>query len=66
MPIYEYVCNACGSKLEIFRHFYDSDDELTCPICEQPKTLERQFSTFSSTGAGSSCGSSSYGGWSGG
>ena len=59
MPIYEYVCRKCGHKFELFRHFYDSDDELSCPICEE-KSPEKQLSAFSA--AGSSCGTVTYSG----
>ncbi|RJO61989.1 MAG: zinc ribbon domain-containing protein [Dehalococcoidia bacterium] len=59
MPVYEYICKECGNKLELFRHFYDSDDELACPICGK-KALEKQFSTFSASGF--SCAPSEYSG----
>jgi putative FmdB family regulatory protein len=36
MPIYEYQCEACGSKLEKLQKL--SDDPLkNCPECEEPK-----------------------------
>jgi putative FmdB family regulatory protein len=58
MPVYEYICKECGFKFELARHFYDSDEDLACPICGK-KALEKQFSTFN---AASSCGSSEYSG----
>jgi putative FmdB family regulatory protein len=59
MPIYEYACRKCGYKFELFRHFYDSDQELACPMCKE-KSLVKQVSTFSSAGSG--CGTASYSG----
>ena len=59
MPVYEYVCKECGNKLEVFRHFYDSDDSLACPVCGK-KALEKQFSTFSASSF--SCAPSEYSG----
>jgi putative FmdB family regulatory protein len=59
MPVYEYICQECGYKFELSRHFYDSDEDLACPICEK-RALERQFSTFSAGGL--SCGPSEYSG----
>jgi len=53
MPIYEYICKECGNKFELPRHFYDSDDDLVCPLCGK-KALEKQFSTFSSSGCSAS------------
>ena len=48
MPVYEYICQECGNKFEIFRHFFDSDDDLECPVCGK-KALVRQFSSINST-----------------
>lgn len=49
MPVYEYICKECGHKFELFRHFYDSDEDLACPLCGK-KALEKQFSNFSTGG----------------
>jgi putative FmdB family regulatory protein len=48
MPVYEYMCKECGNKFELFRHFYDSDDDLSCSVCGK-KAIEKQFSTFSAS-----------------
>lgn len=41
MPTYDYECDACGHKLEIFQNI--SDDPLTkCPACKKKK-LRRLF-----------------------
>ena len=72
MPIFEYVCDACGNEFEkiVFR----GDDAITCPQCEA-SNVTRQVSAFAfksgsgrfvSSSAKSSCGScSSSGGCSG-
>jgi putative FmdB family regulatory protein len=59
MPIYEYICRKCGYKFELSRHFYDSDEDLACPLCEE-KGPEKQLSTFSASA--SSCGTVSFSG----
>ena len=60
MPIYEYVCERCGNRFDLYRSFWQSDREIECPACGQ-KDPARQFSSFSSSA--SSCGSnnSSFG-----
>jgi putative FmdB family regulatory protein len=35
MPIYEYECQSCGRRFEVFQHFSDDPVE-TCPECEGP------------------------------
>ena len=59
MPVYEYICKKCGNKCELSRHFYDSDEDLACPICGK-NALEKQFSTFSAIGF--DCSPSEYSG----
>ena len=59
MPVYEYICKECGHKFELLRHFYDSDEDLACPLCGK-KALAKQFSTFSAGGL--SCSPSEYSG----
>ncbi len=48
MPIYEYVCRHCGLRFELYRGFWQSDEEIECPSCGQTSPT-RQFSTFSSS-----------------
>lgn len=44
MPIFEYLCEDCGSKFEkLVRN--GGASELACPSCGQ-KHLEQQLSTF--------------------
>lgn len=41
MPTYDYLCDACGHRLEIYQGI--KDDALTkCPKCKA-KSLKRQF-----------------------
>ena len=52
MPIYEYVCRACGETSEILQKLSDPD-EKKCPLCGKLK-LTRQVSAagFRLKGAG--------------
>ncbi len=52
MPIYEYQCRACGHSFEELRRMRDADEIRECPKCGAKK-VERQFSTFSSSGCSS-------------
>ncbi len=59
MPVYEYICKECGSRVEMLRHFYDSDEHLACPVCGK-EALKRQLSAFNA--GGYSCSASEYSG----
>ncbi|MCX8058047.1 MAG: zinc ribbon domain-containing protein [Spirochaetes bacterium] len=37
MPTYDYICNSCNKKFEIFRPISD-EREVTCPECNSTKT----------------------------
>ena len=51
MPIFEYLCEDCGTKFEkLVRN--GSASELVCPSCGQ-KHLEQQLSTFAAHANGS-------------
>ena len=54
MPIYEYECQICGEKFEMFRSISGSDKEIKCPKCgaENPR---RVFSTFATGASGGAC-----------
>ena len=56
MPIFEYVCDDCGSRFEkLVRRAAESSD-VTCPSCGTPR-LTQQLSTFAAhAGTGSSQG----------
>ena len=48
MPIFEYLCEDCGSKFEKLVRRAASENapqEVTCPSCGQ-EHLKQQFSTF--------------------
>ena len=53
MPLYEYQCKQCGHKFEILQRLGEGADGLECPACGDQK-LEKQFSTFASSGASGS------------
>ena len=42
MPIYEYLCDDCGTK---FEKLVRRDDHVLCPTCGESH-LTTQFSTF--------------------
>ena len=42
MPIFEYVCEDCGSK---FEKLVRNGEQVLCPSCGQ-NHLEQQFSSF--------------------
>jgi putative FmdB family regulatory protein len=51
MPIFEYLCDDCGSKFEkLVRR--PGVDEVLCPTCGQSH-LEQQHSTFAARSGGS-------------
>jgi putative FmdB family regulatory protein len=51
MPIFEYLCEDCGTKFEkLVRR--PATDEVLCPSCGQSH-LEQQLSTFAAPGNGS-------------
>ncbi len=52
MPIYEYLCHACGYELELIQKL--SDDLLkVCPECEKPKLKKKvSASAFRLSGSG--------------
>ena len=56
MPIFEYKCQKCGKKFEIFRSL-SSHEPVSCPNCDSKETT-KLFSTFASVGGGDQSGSS--------
>ncbi len=42
MPVYEYVCEACGSQLDRLLPHTEADDPGPCPSCDGG--LRRRFS----------------------
>ncbi len=65
MPIYEYVCEACGSEFDAMRSFKDSDTPIACKQCESPRT-HRKLSVFYACSDGRSVSGASGGGGCGG
>ena len=52
MPLYEYICVACGTAFEHFLRSASSREEIACPRCAGTE-VNKQFSTFGMKGAGS-------------
>ena len=48
MPIYEYICNPCNKRVNLFFRSYDEADRITavCPDCEN-SDLRRLISASS-------------------
>jgi putative FmdB family regulatory protein len=53
MPIYEYLCEDCGSKFEKLVRRSSDAPELACPSCGQ-KHLRQELSTFAAHTDGAS------------
>jgi len=53
MPIYEYLCEDCGSKFEKLVRRSSDVPELACPSCGQ-KHLRQELSTFAAHANGGS------------
>ncbi len=75
MPVFEYKCEKCETKFEVFHKSSSNQEEVVCPKCSS-KENKKLFSAFaasvgSSSPAGDSCASGncsvpSYGGCPGG
>jgi len=57
MPIYEYRCDACGEKFELFVRASVQRDVPACPECGSPK-VQKVISLFGVGGPGGSSKSS--------
>ena len=53
MPIYEYLCEACGDKFEKLVRRAEDALEAGCPACGE-KHLRQEYSTFAARGGASS------------
>ncbi len=53
MPIYEYICDDCGTKFEKLVRRPAEIAEIECPSCGQ-KHLKQELSTFAAHANGSS------------
>jgi putative FmdB family regulatory protein len=58
MPIYEFKCSSCGSRIEKLCPIGESGENLKCPQCGKQGPT-RVMSSFSAAGAGGGKGSSS-------
>jgi putative FmdB family regulatory protein len=52
MPIFEYKCDACGTKFEKLLRRSDDLNALSCPDCGE-RHLSQQYSTFAARANGS-------------
>ena len=63
MPMFEYVCRACGERFEELRSVRDEGPGPACPACGSEE-VAKLFSAFATSSAGtrvgetSSCGGS--------
>jgi len=53
MPIYEYLCDDCGSKFEKLVRSSQASAEVECPSCGEAHVTQ-QLSTFAAHANGSS------------
>lgn len=65
MPLYEYLCQACGDTFETLRGPHDKDADVECPQCGEKKAQKlmsacRTAKGESSTASASSCGPSKF------
>lgn len=69
MPIYEYICQECGTKFDSIRSMNEADKPIACEKCNSLETkralsvcfthgTERSSSSQSSCGCGSCSGGS--------
>jgi putative FmdB family regulatory protein len=64
VPLYDYLCEACGKKFEEFRSIAERKN-APCPICGKPG--EKQISSFFTGGSasrqsgGGNCGNTGFG-----
>lgn len=54
MPLYEFVCEACGRRFEALKRLSDRTDEEACPECG--RAAPRVMSGFAVGGEGRSGG----------
>ena len=45
MPIYEYLCQDCGSRFELLRSIKEADNPILCKSCKSEHT-QRAVSVF--------------------
>jgi putative FmdB family regulatory protein len=65
MPIYEYICQDCGTRVEALRPMKDADAPIQCTTCRGDHTT-RQLSRIFATGASNEAATASVSGGCGG
>lgn len=53
MPIYEYQCDECGEKFEVFVRSSKDQDKVVCSVCKGTK-VRKALSLFGLGGGGGS------------
>ena len=48
MPLFEYLCEECNEKYDIYHKTSEKPEDIICPHCSSKKHI-KQFSTFSAT-----------------
>jgi putative FmdB family regulatory protein len=55
MPIFEYLCDDCGTKFEkLVRRAGGVTEQIECPSCGRGDHLSEQYSTFAAHANGAS------------
>ena len=63
MPLYEYICQECGTHFDALRQIKEADQAIACKHCQSPKTIRKLSVFFAQSGgkviagAGENCGS---------
>lgn len=55
MPIFEFICQECGTPFEELVRSSTAIDDVVCPFCESDQ-VAKQISTFASRVVGGSSG----------
>jgi putative FmdB family regulatory protein len=55
VPLYEYHCEGCGNRFEVLQRIGQGPEGLACPECGQTE-IEKEYSTFAGSVAGSNLG----------
>lgn len=48
MPVFEYLCNECNTKYDIYHKSTSNPEEVKCPKCES-KDHKKLLSSFSAS-----------------
>jgi putative FmdB family regulatory protein len=57
MPLYEYRCEKCGHRFELWQRLGAGKEGVQCPKCGADQ-VTRLLSTFASTSSSAPCGAS--------